>query len=158
LPAVSSSHTSSNTDKYKHKNIPIESILEYKARGLDSVEIAKLLGCDKSNIIKRLQHHNDKIASLPDYKKHKADVLALKQREILNNITPDKLNDASGLQLTTMFGILYDKERLERGQSTENVLVHELSNKISDLDAQEAELRAKYPELDDDSVAEQGIE
>ena len=112
------------------KNIPIETIIEHKQQGLTTREIGKLLDCDHSNIIRRLQRVSDQIDILPQYKRHRADILALKGREILSNITQDKLKTSSAYSLSLMYGILYDKERLERDQSTGNI-----SLRIADIAA-----------------------
>ena len=48
-------------------------------------------------------------------------MFAATQSRILNNLTDDDIKKGSMLQKATAVGILYDKERLERGQSTENV-------------------------------------
>ena len=103
------------------KNIPIESLIEYRSRGLSYNDIAKLVGCSRPNVVNRLKAVSQEIDSLPDYKKHRADVIALTGKRILSSITPDKLKDASAYQLTGMYGVLYDKERLERDLSTANV-------------------------------------
>jgi len=130
------------------KGIPIETILEYRAQGLKTREIALLVGCNHSNIVQRLNRHSENIDALPAYKKHRADVIALKGREILSAITPDKLKDSSAYQLTGMYGILYDKERLERDLSTANVntvigdieALRKDRAKVANKDTQDAEI------------------
>lgn len=56
-----------------------------------------------------------------EYKALRIQIFQDMQRLILQYITPAKLRKASIIQLGTLFGIFYDKERLERGMSTENV-------------------------------------
>jgi len=107
--------------KPPRKTIPIELILEYKAKNLTTREIAALVGCDHSNIVRRLQRVSDKIATLPQYKRNLSDVLLVKQREVLNHVTEAKLKDCSGYQLVGMQKLLYDQWRLETDQSTSNV-------------------------------------
>jgi len=97
------------------KNIPIELIIEYATKGLSTRQIAKLLNCCHQNIAQRLQPYRDTIYSLPHYKKHRADILTTLQSQILNSIDEKDIKDASVLQRLTGFGILYDKERTERG-------------------------------------------
>ena len=119
--AAESTETSQDISKYAPKYIPIESIIEYYRKGLSKTDIAKVLGCHHSNISNRLKPYLDEIETLDVYKAHRADVIALKGKEILKNITPDKIEKASAYQLTGMYSILYDKERLERGESTANI-------------------------------------
>ena len=66
------------------------------------------------------------------------------QHQIIQYITPAKLQKASAYQLTGMIALLYDKERLEMGLSTQNIayadMVQAKRNKLNDL----KELDAKY--------------
>ena len=103
------------------ETIPIESILEYRTKGLTYEEIGNLLGCTKVNIHYRLKPYMDEINGLADYKKHRADVIAIKGRKILNSLTDEDIQKAPAGQRVMMYGILYDKERLERGESTHNI-------------------------------------
>lgn len=54
------------------------------------------------------------------YRKNRADILAQDQR-YRSYITDEKLMKASARDLELMRCMTYDKERLERGESTENV-------------------------------------
>lgn len=125
------------------KGIPIESIIEYRRKGLTTREIAAILNCSHNNIVQRLQDVSDELDTLPDYKKHRADILAIRGRRVLNNITDAKLEKASAYQLTGMFGIINQHERLERGESTSNVAYADYTNKVGELDAELAKLEAE---------------
>lgn len=131
-----------NTKGMKH--IPIEKILELKKKDLTHEQIAELLGCARVNITQRLRPYNELLQNLDRFKNHRADIFALKQSQLLNAVTERDVKSASLLQKTTAFGILYDKERLERGQSTENIsvksIVHSLSNDRDDLAKRKAAL------------------
>ena len=125
------------------KGIPIESIIEYRRKGLTTREIAAILNCSHTNIVERLQTVSDEIDTLPDYKKHRADILAIRGRRVLNNITNEKLEKATAYQLTGMFGIINQHERLERGESTSNVGFADYTKKISDIDKEIEALEAE---------------
>jgi transposase len=73
-----------------------------------------------SNIIKEFES-NRKLVEY--YKKNRADLLAFDQLTYRSYITKEKLEKASARDLELMRGITYDKERLTRGESTENVSV-----------------------------------
>ena len=73
------------------------------------------------------------MGSTKNYREVRAEVFADLQKMLLRYITPDKLKKASLAQIGTLFGIFYDKERLERGQATEHIA------------------HAHYQALDDDS-------
>ncbi len=55
------------------------------------------------------------------YKDHRADILAGIQAKLLSHLDDDRLAKASAYQLVGSMGLLYDKERLERGMSTANL-------------------------------------
>lgn len=112
------------TGRGPSKQIPIETILDLHSKHLSHSQIAKIIGCDKSNITHRLQAEG--VVSLQHYKDNRADILALLQRRIVSTITALDIKKASLLQKATVFGILYDKERLERGLSTVNQSIHSL--------------------------------
>jgi hypothetical protein len=56
-----------------------------------------------------------------DYVNHRPFILQDLQRRIIQYITPAKLKKAAVNQLVWSYGVLYDKERLETGQSTQNI-------------------------------------
>ena len=114
-----------STAKYKNKNISIESIVTLAEKGLSHPQIAKILGCSGHNITQRMKAFNYTPQQLKDFKNNRADLLALTQSRIVHNITDDDFKKAGLLQKMTAFGIAFDKERLERGESTSNISVFE---------------------------------
>lgn len=90
-------------------------------------EIAEKLGVTRVAIAKQLAKLSPSLLSKRDvtqYRRDRADILAELQQTLIRHITPDKLRKASLSQIVTCMAILYDKERLERAESTENVAVH----------------------------------
>ena len=105
-----------------HKGIPLYDIIDcINNKGLSITDTAKLLNTTKSNVSVRLSKAGFKPNYLQLYKDHRADILSSYQQLILNSITPEDLKKAGLSQKMMAFGVLYDKERLERGQSTENI-------------------------------------
>jgi len=100
----------------KNKGIHINEIIKLADRGLTPTEIGRLLGCNHSNVIRRLQAVGYDRQAVNDYKALRADIFANGQRRIVSAITDKDLKNASLLQKATAVGILYDKERLERGK------------------------------------------
>ena len=118
------------------KRIPIEDILELRNKQLNGRQIAQLLGCSEVTISRRLKAYTPIFARLDRFKKHRADLLTLKQADILRSITDKDIREASLLQRATTLGILHDKERLERGLSTSNVDIHsEIRSSIERVEA-----------------------
>ena len=83
-------------------------------------EIAKIADCDHSNVVKTLHRYGIEQAATEDYKSRRADVFAGLQERILRSLTDEAIKKTPAIQLVTAASILYDKERLERGQSTSN--------------------------------------
>lgn len=100
-----------------HAVIPIEDIAKLKRKGLSHSQIGKILGCDKSNVTRRLQRAGIDFEAVDDYKGLRADILASGQRKIVNAITDDDIKNASLLQKVTAVGILQDKELQILGKS-----------------------------------------
>ena len=122
------------TSHFAPKNIPITSIIELiDNKGLSQTQAAKILGCDRSSISKRLKAADYVPGQLKTFKETRADVFAYHQLEILKHLTSAKLKSSTAYQLTGMLALLYDKERLERGESTENVAhIHSIAKQIRD--------------------------
>ena len=126
-----------------NKGIPIEKIMEYRGRGLTIREIAKLVECSPSNVHARLQAIADDIDNLPLYRKHRADLLALKGKELYESMDAEAIAKASLSQRVVAFGILTDKERMERGETTHNIGIADFTRRISDIDRELAQLEAE---------------
>ena len=104
---------------YKGLTVPIETILDLvEGKGLKHSEAARIVGVSRSAITQRLAAIGYKPGRLTQYKDQRADVLAWLQSMIVSYITPEKLKDATLSQLCIAYGILFDKERLVRSQST----------------------------------------
>lgn len=121
-------------------------------------EIAAIQGVPKSTIHKALQNPETK-ADLATYKEYRADVFASKQVEVINQLDTEKLQQASALQLITGLGILYDKERLERGQASAIIdvraAVFTLDSKLSQLQDMLNQANPSYPQIGEvDQVAD----
>lgn len=123
----------SSSSSRANKNIPITSILDcIETKGLTQAETAKYLNCHPSNISKRLKEMNYQPGYLKAYKNSRADIFAYCQSELLNSITADDIKKASFSQKMMGFGILYDKERLERGHSTANISTQAIVSQSSE--------------------------
>ena len=94
-----------------------------KNPNMSARQMGKVLGCSHVNVIKRLEPYREEIEALPTFKKNRGDIFALVQSKLLNSVTCEDIKGASLLQKLSAFGIMYDKERLETGQSTNNTSV-----------------------------------
>lgn len=126
----------------KPDTLTINRRIKMRKGGMTLQEIADTEGVTRQTIHEQLQKYIPNANALETYKKHRADILAAKQIELLQSLTADKIKEASALQLITGMGILTDKERLERGQSTANLASHSLVEQIEhDRQAMQEELR-----------------
>ena len=128
----------------RNKNIPLETILEMiDKKEMGVCEVARQLGVSHQVISKRLNRYAMHISGLKSFKKYKADILSIKQSELINSMSEEEIAAASIKDRTVMFGIFYDKERLERGQATEIHSVEEMDQSIEALEAEEQRLLIK---------------
>ena len=125
------------------KGIPLEKIIELYTKGLSQSEIAKYFNCSRQAINARVSPYLEDLQALPDFKKFRADVLAFHQRRLLNSLDNESIQKASPFQRVGMFGILYDKERLERGESTENVSYIDMTRTRAQMEADRIRLEAE---------------
>ena len=140
------------------KYIPIQELLDLHSKSLSHSQIAKIVKCSPANITQRLQASG--ITSLEKYKKNRANVLALIQSKIINSISDAEIKKANLQQKMWAFGVLYDKERLETGRSTQNISSISLHQSIdSKLQEIEAMLHGSVDksELEDVHNAENGV-
>lgn len=141
LPAINNINKDSSR---LTKDIPIEAILGYRDKNLSKADMARLLGCSPANITQRLRGYESKIVAVDNHKRYRADALTDITRRLLQSITPDEIKKLNMRDKVMCYGILYDKERLERGQSTGNIAIKDVashySNEISKLSKQRQEI------------------
>lgn len=116
------------TDKERQKILELGS--NPKARHED---IAKVVDVERSTVTRILARYGLEKRNIDDYINNRPEILAGLQDKILQSITIDDIKKVPAAQRTMMYGILYDKERLERGQSTDNIgvigkLIHEVKS------------------------------
>jgi len=103
--------------------VPVEKLLKWRKQGLSYSEIGNMIGRSKQAVHQRLQPYRNAIDNLPAFKENRADIFAIHQQRLLNSLTDDDIKKMPPGSRMTSFGILYDKERLEKGESTSNVSV-----------------------------------
>jgi transposase len=109
-------------------------------------ELRMNTGMSTSDIARRLSMHNHTVQRIVDridkykpvidhFKINKADLFAIEQMEYLDHITEEKLQKTSARDLAAMAKMAWEKERVERGESVDNVAV--VVKYIKELKAQE---------------------
>jgi hypothetical protein len=109
--------------KLPKPNSRADKIIDLKQTNPDLTtrEIAKLTDCTHSNVVQILQRYGVVQQEVHDYKTHRADILASLQHRLISSITDEDVKKAPVGSRVLAAAQLYDKERLERGQSTENI-------------------------------------
>ena len=115
--------------KYTNSPFPIAKIIELRNKQLTFEEIGKIAGVSKVSIFNRLKPYNHAINNLEAIKNQRADLLSLitnNMLEVYLSLTPAEQKSLIMKRGMVDYGILYDKLRLETGQSTSNVAYMDL--------------------------------
>jgi hypothetical protein len=88
---------------------------------LTTREIAAIADTDHSHVIKTLQRYGIEREHTDEYKRCRADILAGMQHRLLSSVTPEDIQKTPVGSRILAVAQLYDKERLERNQTTSNV-------------------------------------
>ena len=88
---------------------------------LSQRELAKEVGVARNTVAKALAKVSDYKDEVELFRKQRGDILDDKQRLILAAIDSKKVGEAKLRDLAVAAGILFDKNRLERGLSTNNI-------------------------------------
>ena len=102
---------------------------------LSHKQAADRLGCDKSNITKRLQDYGYKHGDLEAFKKRDAEKYTIRRYKINKHLTDEKLEKMSAYQLVGMDNITLQQERLIMGESTQNIAYADLTKNMTELQA-----------------------
>jgi hypothetical protein len=102
------------------KQIGIDTIILLADKGHSHGEIAKIVGCSAQNIQARLANYD--YNGLKTFRERKDSVFERIQCELANSLNADDIKNMAARDRIMGIGILEDKIRLLRGQSTENVL------------------------------------
>lgn len=125
----------------------VENIKELGQKGLKHREIAQLTGLERSTVTKALSAYAIEQQGLEGYKDARAEIFAGLQHRFLVSITNEEIQKMAPRDRVLSAGILYDKERLERGLSTNNIDAHLMLRNDQTLDSKLQELQALVDSL-----------
>lgn len=131
------------TKQQKLKYIPLQRIKELKLKGLNDIEIAKILGCHHTNIWKRKKRIKYTAEEIAEAKKRLGDMFMADILKYREHITEEKLKKASALDLSKMISHRYNEFRLETGKSTENVAIDAIIQEREELERELARYEAR---------------
>lgn len=99
------------------KGIDIADIVDLRKRGLSHGAIAKVLGCTKKNVQRRLRAVGHEVDRIENFKTYRGDVLAIHQKRILDTLNPTVIGKAGLKDRVIAMGVLFDKERQITGKA-----------------------------------------
>ena len=103
-----------------NKKIVIKSLVD---AGMSYREIQHIMDVSPASITNIVREFEANKPLVEYYKRNRRNILAYDQLRCRGYITDEKLEKASAKDLEIMRSICHDKERLEGGESTENVAV-----------------------------------
>ena len=138
--SISNSRTGEHIDIGKALTLRLRNDLSYGA-------IAKQLNCAKSSIYARLKPF-EKMLSDPaadqTYDDNRNLLLNAVERQLVTDMLDEDKRKSASLNNTAYAAkTVFEMRRLDKGESTANISHHVLSEKISELDSEEARLRAE---------------
>ncbi len=158
---IESTKTTPTKNKVGHPGkrniIPIELLVDmYVRKKMNVTEIAKALNLTHGTVSLRLS--NAGVPSLDQFKANRSDIIALKQANILNSFNEIDIKKMQPRDKIVSFGILYDKERLERGLSTSNVSMfsHIIESNAASWGPQDTDNDSKQLPDPDDNIKQAG--
>jgi len=125
MPKVKGSTSAPDIDRKKQRKPPKHKLtpgnlipLATANPNLTTRQLGKLLDVGHTAIVEAFKRYDIKREHLDNFKANRADILAGIQETVAASLTEEDIKNASIRDRTMLFGVLYDKERLERGQAT----------------------------------------
>lgn len=113
--------------------------------------IAQTLNCSKSSLWKALKPFENMInhpEAVSNYDNNRVQLISAAEMALLNKIVDkEALKSASVNNAAYAYQVLNNARRLEKGESTANIDHHHLTQKLSDLEAEEAKLMEELEEI-----------
>ena len=90
---------------------------------LSTPQIGAIVGCDHSHVVRTLAKYGVDQGQLEAFQSKRGDIFAWIQHRLLSSITDEDIKKTPLGSRVLAAAQLYDKERLEKGESTGNVAV-----------------------------------
>ena len=127
IEAIAKTNNVKPTVKKRGGRVDPLKALELRAKGVRQTDIAEMMGVSSAAVCQQLSRVEAMLAPQAELEQYRA-----KQAEVMDSIAieygarllnPDAIKGASALQAASVLGIVTDKARLIRGESTSNSLV-----------------------------------
>jgi hypothetical protein len=108
-----------------------------KAKNYSDKQIGEMVGLARETVTRKIASYKEMKSKANDFAARRVDALVNVQRLCIDSITLDEIKSLKVPQRIWVMGVLYDKERLEKGKSTANIAIN-----ISSLTDSDKELLA----------------
>ena len=122
-------------------------LIAYRLQGLSQEEIGRKMGVSQQTISRWMSEV--KIEGLDEWKVHKADILSLVQKNIIDHLKEGKFREMSGRDLAFALDKLNNMERLERGRSTSIRGYEEIEKEKEKLEAERCKVLERLREWEE---------
>ena len=100
--------------KPKHVPAPVSQLIALEAKGLSYTDIGILTGTSGQAVKERLVRHGYKPKTQKAFDDHEKGLAALRRSQLLESMTPDKIEKASLKDTAITYGILKDKQAAQQ--------------------------------------------
>lgn len=128
---------------YAPKYIPLSEIIKYAEKGLNAIEIGKIVGCSHQAIYARFKRNGINIHEFIDFRRNPDIYYEELQHRLYTSIDTDDIKQGKAHSRVVDIAILEDKKRAIRGQATHIVDYGTLSRDIAELERKLAQYEEK---------------
>ena len=128
------------------KGIPIEKLIELRSKNLSYQEIGEKLNIHPKTAYIRLRPIIQELENNELYKKHRVEIFTLKERQVIQSITPRDLARANLQQKTWSAKAIHEMGRLESGKSTSNISYVDMIKAKEKIDKENEAIDAELKE------------
>ena len=134
--------------KKPNRSLPlkVENVLADVLSGLKEKDIAVKYNTTAQVVNNFIHRHELLKQRIDDFKNKRADILAFKQKQVIEHLTPKKMKDASLRDLGTTFVNLSHAERLERGQATGIIDIYQTDIELANVSKRIQKLKKELGE------------
>lgn len=107
--------------------MPVSTLFDLRRQNLTYQAIGDLYGVCKQTVYQRFDEAGLVDRSYQHFVANRADIFAWLQSRLLFSLSDDDIKKMTPDRRVWCMGVLYDKERLERGMSTENLSISSIA-------------------------------
>lgn len=109
------------TCKHRQKGTDPARVAELLSKGLSHAQAAKICGVSRQAVDSLAKRHGLDPEAVAHFRKHKGAIMDAMQARLIGSITDTDIAKMAPRDRVLAFGVLFDKSRLEKGESTSNI-------------------------------------